>query len=137
MACDPFLKKDISALERVRLSRFCSQNYNRYASVTDMIKDLRWATLETRRWQSRLTLMYKITHGLIDIDSREYLIQHSESRTRGSHQFKFRVPYANKDVFKFSFFPNTIADWNCLPEAIVSSTSLEIFKYRLSAFLKQ
>ena len=101
-----------------------------------MIKDLGWATLETRRRQSRLTVMYKLTHGLIDIDSREYLIQHSESRTRGSHQFKFRVPYANKDVFKFSFFPKPIVDWNCLPEAIVSSTSLEIFKYRLSAFLK-
>ena len=136
-AWDPFLKKDISALERVqrKAARFCSQNYNRYASVTDMIKDLGWATLETRRRQSRLTLMYRLTHGLIDIDSREYLIQHSESRTRRSHQFKFRVPYANKDVFKVSFFPKTIADY-CLPEAIVSSTSLEIFKHRLLAFLK-
>ena len=102
-----------------------------------MIKDLGWATPETRR-QSRLTVMYKLTHRLIDIDSREYLIQYSESRTRGSHQFKFRGPYANKDVFEFSFFPKTIADWNCLPspEAIVSLTSLEIFKYRLLAFLK-
>ena len=40
-AWDSFLKKDISALERVqrKAARFCSQNYNRYASVTDMIKD--------------------------------------------------------------------------------------------------
>ena len=135
-ACDPFLKKDISALERVqrKAARFCSQNYNRDASVTDMIKDLGWATMETRRRQSRLTLMYKLTYGLIDIDSREYLINHSESRTMGSHQFKFRVPYGNKDVFKFSFFPKTIADWNCLPEAIVSSTSLEIVVYSCIKF---
>ena len=43
-----FLKKDISALERVqrKATRFCSQNYDRYASVRDMIKDLGWATLE-------------------------------------------------------------------------------------------
>ena len=137
-AWDPFLKKDISALERVqrKAARFCSQNYDRYASVTDMIKDLGWTTLETRRRQSRLTLMYKLTHGLIDIDTRKYLIQHSESPTRGTHQFKFCVPYANKDVFKFSFFPKTITDWNCLPEAIVSSSCLETFKYRLTAFLK-
>ena len=103
----PILKKDISALERVqcKAARSCSQNYNRYASVTDMIKDLGWATLEMRRRLSRLTLMYKLTHGLIDIDTRKYLIQHSESRTRGSHQLKFRMPYANKDVFKISFFP--------------------------------
>ena len=80
--------------------------------------------------------MYKLTHGLIDINTRKYLIQHSENRTRGSHQFKFRMPYANKDVFNISFFPHTIKDWNCLPEAIVSSTSLETFKYRLTAFPK-
>ena len=60
-----------------------------------MIKDLGWAMLETRRRQSRLTLMYKLTHGLIDIDTRKYLIHHSEGRKRGSYQFKFRVPYTN------------------------------------------
>ncbi|XP_068758077.1 uncharacterized protein [Montipora capricornis] len=111
-AWDPFLKKDISALEMVqrKAARFCSQNYDRYASVTDMIKDLGWATLETRRRQARLTLMYKLTHGLIDINTRKYLIQHPESHTRGTRQFKFRVPYANKDVFKFSFFSKTITD---------------------------
>ena len=32
-------------------------------------KDLGWDTLEMRRRQFRLTLMYKLTHGLIDIDS--------------------------------------------------------------------
>ena len=43
-AWDPFLKKDISALEMVqrKAAQFCSQNYDRYASVTDMIKDLGW-----------------------------------------------------------------------------------------------
>ena len=138
-AWDPFLNKDISALERVqcKATQFCSQNYDRFASVTDMIKDLGWTMLETRRKQSRLMLMYKLTHGLIDIDTQEYLIQHFKSRMRGSHQFKFCMSYANKDVCKFSFFPKTLTDWNCLPEAIVSSPSLGTFKYRLTAFLKQ
>ena len=45
------------------------------------------------------------------------------------------MPHTNKDVFKFLFFPKTIVNWNCLPEAIVSSSSLETFKYRLTAFL--
>ena len=52
--------------------------------------------------------MYKLIHGPIDIDSRKYLIQQSESHMRGSHQFKFNVPYANKDIFKFSYFPRTV-----------------------------
>lgn len=99
-------------------------------------KDLGWNTLEMRRRQFRLTLTYKLTNGLIDIDSRKYLIQHSESRTRGSHQFQFCVSYANKHIFKFLYFLRTIADWTCLPEAIVSSSSLESFKSNLSAFLE-
>ena len=89
-----------------------------------MIEDLKWDTLENMRRRFRLTLMYKLTHGPIDIDSQKYFIQHSESHMRGSHQFKFNVPYANKDIFKFSYFPRTVVDWNRLPEAIVSSSSL-------------
>ena len=80
-----------------------------------MIKDLGCAKL-TRRRESTLTLIYKLTHGLIDEDSGEYLMCHMQIKT---------------------FFPKPIADWNCLPEAIVSPTSLETFQYRLSAFLKK
>ena len=105
-AWDPFLKKDISALERVqrKAARFCSQNYDRYASITDMIKDLGWATLETRRRQSRLKVMYKLTHGLIDIDSRKYLIQHSESHTRGAINLNFACHMQIKTFLNFRFF---------------------------------
>ena len=53
MVWDPFLKKDISALERVQCNaaRFFSQNYKRYASVTDMIRDFGWDMLEMRSTQ--------------------------------------------------------------------------------------
>ena len=33
----------------------------------------------------------------------------------------FQVPYAKTDIYKYSFFPNTIRDWNALPGAIISS----------------
>ena len=122
-AWDPFLKKDISALERVqrKAARFCSQHYNSYANVTDMIKDLGFSTLETRRREFRLTLMYKLTHGLIDIDSRKYF----NSSPRESHEGKtinlnFVCHMEVRTFLNFRFFfPRTIADWNRLPEAIV------------------
>ena len=59
---DPHYKKDISTLERVqrKAARFCLQNFNKTASVTDMLSDLEWDTLETRRKENRLTLMYKL-----------------------------------------------------------------------------
>ena len=43
-------------LERVqrKAARFCLQNYNRTASVTDMLRELEWDTLEMRRKKNRL-----------------------------------------------------------------------------------
>ena len=53
---DPHYKKDISTLERVqrKAARFCLQNFNKTASVTDMLSDLKWDTLETKRKKKRL-----------------------------------------------------------------------------------
>jgi hypothetical protein len=35
-------------------------------SVTGMLKDLGWDTLEIRRKKARLTMMYKMSHNLLD-----------------------------------------------------------------------
>ncbi|CAH3112483.1 unnamed protein product, partial [Pocillopora meandrina] len=96
-------------LERVqrKAARFCLQNFNKTTSVTDMLSDLKWDTLETRKKKNRLTLMYK----LIDINTEEHLIPNREKRTRNSHAFKYRIPKVSKDVFKFSFFLRSITEW--------------------------
>ena len=39
---------------------------------------------------------------------------------------------ANKDVLKYSYFPRTIADWNCFHEQILHSSSLDSFKSNLA-----
>ena len=50
-AWDPHFKKDIASLERVqrKAARFCSNNYHRTASVTKMLSDLEWDSLDLRR----------------------------------------------------------------------------------------
>ena len=44
---------------------FYLQNFNRIASVTDMLRELEWDTLEMRRKKNRLTVMYKLSHSLV------------------------------------------------------------------------
>ena len=34
------------------------------------------------------------------------------------------TPSASKDVYKYNFFPQTIRDWNDLPESMISSSEL-------------
>ena len=58
--------------------------------------------------KNRLTLMYKLSHNLVDINTEEHLIPNSKLRQHNSHAFKYRLPKVSKDVFKFSFFPRSI-----------------------------
>ena len=83
----------------------------------------------------RLTILYKMSRGLIDIDVNNYLLPHTELRTRGSHNYKYRLDKATKDVYFYSFFPRTIRLWNSLPAELVESCSLSTFKSKLLDYL--
>ena len=43
---------------------------------------------------------------------------------RYQHSLAFQIPSASKDVYMYSFFPQTIRDWNNLPESLISSSEL-------------
>jgi len=96
-----------------------------------MLQELNWETLATRRKIARLSFMHKLSHNLTDFSVTAHLKPNYERRTRGSHDFKFLVPRSKKDVFKFSFFPRTICEWNSLPDDIVNITSVNSFKSKL------
>ena len=84
--------------------------------------------------KTRLTMMYQISYNLIDFNTERYLIPHTESRTRGSHPLKYQIPKAKKYVFKYSYFPRTIKDWNNLSHDIVLANSLNEFKMKLDSY---
>ena len=92
-----------------------------------MLKDLQWDTLEERRKRNRLSIFYKIHNGQTGIDSRKYLTPLG----RKSHYVNgktYKVPFAQTDYFKFSYFPRTIREWNILPEETVCSISHKMFE---------
>ena len=41
-------------------------------------------------------------------------------RCRNQHSMTFQTPIANTDVYRGSFFPRTIRDWNALPDSLIS-----------------
>ena len=54
-------------------------NFNRRASVTQIVQDLGWRTLDQRRADARLCLFYKIVHGLVALPLPEYILTAKES----------------------------------------------------------
>jgi hypothetical protein len=98
--------------------------------VTALLDQLEWDPLQHRRRKQRLVLCYKIRNHLVDIDPADDYTP-GDSRTRGGH--KYRQPTTNKEVYRNSFFPRSIRDWNHLPETISSALSLEKFRARLAS----
>ena len=130
---DPCTHTHKHRLEMVqrRAARFCSDDFKKYSSVREMLNNLDWETLEQRRKNDRLTMLYKVSHGLVGINGAEYLTHSDNRRTRGSHQFKYQRQHIRLDVHKYSFFNRTIPEWNELPDETTSAPSLDISKQRL------
>ena len=113
-----------------RAARYATNRYRNTSSVTDMLENLNWETLETRRTKSKFTMMFKILHGLVDIPADDYLTPAS-TRTRALHTKKLRQYASFSDAFKYSFFPRTITTWNYLSASIADAPDLVSFKWEL------
>ena len=124
----------IVTLEKIhrRAARFVCNNYSKYDSVTDMLTLLNWSSLEQRRNQAKCIMFYKILNNMVSVNFNQYL-QQSTSHTRG-HSTRFIQMQARVDVFLYPFLPSTIRLWNSLPADIVSSSTIDEFKSKLTLF---
>ena len=127
---DPHTQRNVNKLEMVqrRAARFVKGDYERTSSVTSMLTDLHWNTLQERRMQVKSAMLYRIVHNLVAIPVTPFLIP---VRTSRGHSMKFFIPQSTMNSHLYSFFPSTIRIWNQLPECAVSAPSLETFKQRL------
>ena len=87
--------KEKDKVERVnrRAARMVSNDYGRHSSVTSMLTRLGWATLEQRRENQWLTMMYKVVHGLVAVPTTH--LTAADFRTRANHSYKFRTISCN------------------------------------------
>ena len=129
---DPYLKKDILDVEAVqrRAARFVTGDYSRYSSVTSMLNNLKWQSLESRRREARLSLLFKVVHGLVAVPHEGH-ISKSKTRTRAKNSLKLNVYAPKTEIFRSSFFPRTVKEWNTLPDSFVTADTVDTFKNRL------
>ena len=98
---------NISKIEAVQCQAACwvTGRYHNTSSVSDMLSQLGWPTLQ-RRQQTILLMMYKVVNKLISIDHS--FLQHPAHTTRPAHSYSFIPMYTHTDSFKYSFFQRTI-----------------------------
>ena len=122
---DPNTDKLQEKLEKVQnhTARFVTRNYvYENGSMTGILGQLKLESLKKRRKDNRLILLYKGLKGKARIPT-DYLLPKTR-RGRNQHSLAFQIPFVSKDVYKYSFFPQTIRDWNDVPESLISSFEL-------------
>ena len=83
------LNQKIEMVQR-RSARFVMNDYRRTSSATAMLETLNWDTLERRRDQARLTMMYGIVHQLVEIPAETYLTPSSQTGSTRGHDTRFQ-----------------------------------------------
>ena len=152
---DPYLQKDIDKLQRIqnRATRFVKQDYKsrEKGSMTRMQQELGLPSLQDRRRQLRLVLMFKVVSGLVPgLPPDDFFTSERPKRRIRTRQFEdcisqnalekyamnndrcYKIKHTNTDQLGNSFFHRTAVDWNHLPNEVVQAPSAECFQQRLS-----
>ena len=123
------------SIEKVhrRAARFVKKcNQRTPGTVTSLLEELKWPSLEQRRKQTRLTNLYKILNGTLAVVILNNFRQ-KKRQTRNYHPLKFVNAGCRTNIYKYSIFPRTVKKWNELPETIIEAANTEAFKLALRA----
>ena len=127
----PHTQSRIDAFEMLqrKAARFVCNDFARLSSVTSILEHLGWDTLEQRRNQLTLLMLYKIINQLVEVPHRHILAK-APAFTR-SCSSKYIHLYSRIDSYKFSFFRRAIRLWNSLSNHITHSVSFDSFKHSI------
>ena len=135
---DPHQKNLINKIEMVqrRAARFVMNDYNSTSSVSAMLKELDWSSLQNRRTASRLSILHRAREGILPLPVENLLLP-LQRPSRHSHQNSYQILSVNKNCYKYSFWPKTIIDWNSLPHHLTVINDSKTFKQQVIKHLKQ
>ena len=94
----------LSTVQRMA-ARYVSNDYRTTSSVTDMLCEPGWPSLETRREVKSLVMQNKTHNGLLAIDKDKYL-EPLNRQSRHTHALSYKIPPSRSKyrLFYFIFF---------------------------------
>ena len=86
----PYHKTQTGQVEKVQrtASRWTCKRWRNTSSVSDMLDELEWSSVETRGEQSSLAFFYKIHSGTVSLDKDEYLTLAMAPNLKQGHLIK-------------------------------------------------
>ena len=102
-------------------------------SMTDILKKLKWESLQKRRKDNRIILLYKGLKGRAKIPTDDLIPKNR--RCRNQHSLAFQIPLASTNAYLHLFFPPYYY-WNEIPDSLISSAEMSddcVFTSRVRA----
>ena len=105
----PHTKQNTQKIEMVqrRAARWVKYNYSTYDTVSTMLDNLCWRSLENRRIDSRLFMFHRVIYGYVAIQIPPYF-EKPQRFTRHMHPLSYRQIYTHAVYYQQSFYPATI-----------------------------
>ena len=130
------LQEELEKVQKRAAKFFLTGNYiYETGSMSGILEQLKWESLKKKRRDSRIIMLHKSLKGAASISTNGLVppIRH----VRNHHSLAFQTPFANTDIYKSSFFPQTIRDWNSLIDSLLSVAEKTQKTLLLSSLLLQ
>ena len=130
---NPSTHKQVKVIEDVE--KFAMKVVTRRwdAGYQELLNMVNIPSIESRRLQSCMCILYKIVHGLCYFPP-DIISQRPSFSQRSDRQFLLHQPFACTNAFHSSFVPHATNLWNTLPEELVTS-SFGTFKTNVMHYL--
>ena len=114
-------------------------DYRRETHISQLVQQLNWDLLHTRRLVQISCMMYKIHYGLVNNTTPPCFIRASHISPRLDHPLKYVNTYIPTiNVYKYSFFPRAVSIWNRQYRLIILCiVHLSFFKFVVSRYFVQ
>ena len=130
---NPYKQKHIKHLENVERFALHMATKSWDSGYQDLLSMADITSLESRRSQACLYMLFKIIHDLCFfpqtmISTRSNLSQHT------NRQLLLQQPFAHSNACQNSFIPNTVHAWNLLPESVIN-LPFQHFKSTINSYI--
>ena len=110
-------------------ARWICKRWRNTSSVSKMLYERQWPTLEARMDQFSLLFFHKIHCGNVSIDKDKNLTSSQRTiSTRPSHSSQYCSPQTYSDTLKYSYFTMTNPHWNSLAPTVVADETTVNFR---------
>lgn len=130
--CSDELKRELESVQ-IEAARIVT-GATKLCSINNLYNELKWELLSTRRRKHKLILFYKMKNELCPT----YLNNLIPNNPNNRYQFRnTTIPsiQCRSELYRNSFLPSVIIEWNQLPVDVKTSQSLSIFKHKLNLHL--